>query len=133
MPFLFLGLALADGVRVRTGFLVFLATLIWAIDDPLRGSLNRNVSRAQSALAAEQYAPTDGRPIALILRSFGERHGYSDPGVSFGVFELVEPTLCRSGFVPCVIGPDVPLPPEHEVAIVVCDDEDWWANFELIA
>lgn len=133
MPILFLGIALADGPWVRTGFLVFLVSSVWAVDNPLRGSLNRNVSRARSALAAEQSAPTDGRPIALILRSFGERHGYSDQGVSFGVFELVEPTLRQNGFVPCVIGPDLPLPPEHEVAIVVCDDEDWWANFELIA
>ncbi len=133
-----LGMVVLSVIHADEGWVRIVAPLFWiaivyGVDDSLRGSLNRNVCRVDSALQAEQAAPAEQRPIALILRSFGERHGYVDWGVTFGIFELVEPALRKAGFVPCVLGSDVPLPPEHGVAMVLCKDEDWWSNFELLA
>lgn len=127
------GLILGEPLWVKASFLGILLAHVYIVDRMLRKPANNNVERLESAQTALRQAPSNNQPAALLLRSFGFSAGYHDSYASFGIVELMEPTLRDTGFCPCALGTTLPLPPRHGVVMVDCDDETWWANFEALA
>jgi hypothetical protein len=125
--------AMADQLWAQIFFGLVAAYWFKYLDGRLRGALNQNVDRIDSALEAFEAASRGDQPVALLLRSFGQVHGYHDVSTSFSLFELIVPALRATGFRPCAIGTALPLPPRHGVALVESTEADWWKHFEVLA
>lgn len=127
------GLILGEQLWVKISFLGGLLASVCVANFTLRKPLNDNVERLESAQSALRQAPSCNQPAALLLRSFAFSAGYHDSYASFGIVELMEPTLRDTGFCPCTLGTTLPLSPRHGVVMVNCDDDTWWVNFEALA
>ena len=78
-------------------------------------------------------ARTSPYPIALLLRSFGNVHGYLDVGTGFSIFWLLDEALRETGLQPVLLGTDASLPEDHGTLLMLTEDEKWQEVFEVFA
>lgn len=106
---------------------------VWVVDVGLRALISNNLKRIASYYRAHETAPLASQPVALVLRSFGQVHGYLDKASGFSALWLLDDALTKTGFRPVMLGAPTSLPPDYSVLFLPSSDSDWQEMFEHYA
>jgi hypothetical protein len=107
--------------------------IVWVIDFSVRERISDNLKRITSYYRAHETASKAPQPMALLLRSFGQVHGYLDAHSGFSVFWFLDRALVRSGLRPVMLGAPTSLPPDYSMLFLSSTDENWQGIFERYA
>jgi hypothetical protein len=117
----------------RIGLLILFGAMLVLFELFIRLPINANLRRIASFYRAHAESRSANEPIALILRSFGQVHGYLDQGSGFSVLWLLDDALRSVGLRPVLLGTETPLPADHGTLLFPSNDNSWQAIFERFA
>jgi hypothetical protein len=129
-PALLLGLAVS-GDKPHAFWLLCLPLIL--VELAIRPAINDNLQRLAGFRRAHAEAAHGDERVALLLRSFGQVHGYLDDASRFGALWFFDRALRNSGLRPVLLGTNMSVPPTHGVLLLQTADADWQAAFDRLA
>jgi hypothetical protein len=107
--------------------------MLLLIELMIRPLINANLLRIARFYRVHSEAQTCDQPIALILRSFGQIHGYLDSQSGFSILWFLDDALRRTNLRPALLGTETSLPQGHGTLLYPSRDENWQAIFVTFA